>query len=90
MVSCRVPSLSGTGSGGQRERGVAAGEVAEAGGLPAGDDEGGVLVDRVQAELPSKVRGLPTSEGPTFAADGAEGGRVAPALGGEVPAEADR
>lgn len=89
-VAARLPPLPRTGSGGQRERRVAAGEVAEAGELPPGDDEGGVVVDDVEAELPGVLGGLPAAEGATLAADRTEGGRVAPALGGEVSAEAGR
>jgi hypothetical protein len=64
-------------------------EVAEAGELPASHDERGLLIDRVEPELAGVLGGSPAAVGAALAADGAEGGRVAAALGGEVPAEAE-
>jgi len=62
-----LASLPGACGSRERECGIAAGEVAESGELPAADDERGVLVGRVEPELPSALGGLPPAKRPTLA-----------------------
>jgi hypothetical protein len=72
-----------SGGCGEGECGVSVGEVALPGEFPVRDDESGVLVE----QLADVLGGL--ALGAAFAAEGAEGGGVAAALGGEMSTEAD-
>jgi len=83
VVTGGLASLPGTGSGGQRERGIATGEVADAGELPPRDDERRVVLDQV-AELPGILGRLTAPEVAALPADRAERGRVPPRLRREV------
>jgi hypothetical protein len=73
-----------SGGCGEGEGGISAGEVADSGEFPAGDDERGVLLLRQQ--FTRVLGGLALAVGPAFAADGTEGGGVAAALRSKVAA----
>ncbi len=67
--------------GEEGEHGVSGGEITDSGEFPVRDDEGGVLIEQF-ADL---LGGLALAVGAAFAAEGAEGGGVAAALGSEMP-----
>jgi hypothetical protein len=68
--------------GGEGKRGVAGGEVAQAGELPVRDDKGGVVIEL----FAGVVGGLLLAVGASFAADRAQGGGIAAAFRREVSA----
>jgi hypothetical protein len=73
-LSCCLSLFACSGGGGEGEGGISAGEVADSGELPVGDDERGVLFLRQQ--FPRVLGGLALAVGPAFPPDGTEGGRV--------------
>jgi hypothetical protein len=82
-LSCRLPLFACSGCRRQGKGGVATGQVADSGELPARDDERGVLLLRWW-QFSCVFGSLALAVSAAFPADGTEGGGVAAAFRSEV------